>query len=486
LAVDDDGVVWMGTAAGLFYWSGTKTEILPYAPEILQSEVFGVAADASGHLWVASDRHIFRLSRTFNSTVAVREFGLSDGLPSTQLVHRDHAISRDHSGRIWFAFRGGLGVIDPARAVGLPPASVAIESVSVDGLALGTGPAVRYPANRRRIAFNFIGVSLSVPARVRYRYRLDGYDAEWSPPTESREADYTNLEPGQYKFRLIASNGEGLWNGEEVILPFTVDPLLWQTLWFRLVAALLVIASLFAAYRYRLSRIRAAMTLRFEERLAERTRIAQELHDTLLQGFLSASMQLQVAADFIPEEAKSRPIVTRVLQLMQQVIEEGRVAVRGLRAGRTSVVPLETALSQIKDEVAPDDPVDFRAIVEGVRRSLHPILQDEIYSIGREALLNAFRHARAQHIEVELNYAHNGFRMFVRDDGVGIEPDVLRVGRDGHWGLVGMRERADRIGAQLHVFSRISAGTEIQLDVPENVAFHEPSSTSTTARPIPT
>jgi signal transduction histidine kinase len=228
---------------------------------------------------------------------------------------------------------------------------------------------------------------------------------------------------------------------------------------------------LFAVYQYRLGRIRASMNMRFEERLAERTRIAQELHDTLLQGFLSASMQLQVAADLLPDDSKSRPLVARTLQLMQQVIEEGRNTVRGLRAAGSSGVTLETALSQIKREIDPDSRVNFQLVVEGRRRELHPMLQDEVYRIGREALINAFRHAHARNIEVELNFASDSFRLFVRDDGGGIDPAVLQNGREGHWGLVGMRERAERIGAQIHVFSRASAGTEIEVDVPANVAF---------------
>jgi signal transduction histidine kinase/ligand-binding sensor domain-containing protein len=470
IAIDRNGVLWIGAAAGLFYWS-TRAEIVRFAPEILNSEVLGVTPDVAGHLWVATDRRVLQLLRPLTAPIAVREYSTSDGLPSTQLIQRDHAMGRDRSGRIWLALRGGLCVIDPARAVALPPASVSIESVQVDGIALAYGSAAHYRADRRRIAFKFIGVSLSVPGRVRYRYRLDGYDTDWSQPTELREADYTNLPPKEYKFRLIASNGEGLWNGAEVTVPFTVEPLFWHTLWFRLAAACLAITLLFAAYRYRLSRIRAAMNLRFEERLAERTRIAQELHDTLLQGFLSASMQLQVAADLLPEAAKSRPLIVRTLQLMQQVIEEGRVAVQGLRASRSSAVPLEPALAQIRDEVGAGDDVKFQVIAEGPRRELHPILRDEVYRIAREAILNAFRHARARNIEVELNYATDAFRLFVRDDGNGIDSKLLETGRDGHWGLVGMRERAERIGAQLHVFSRVSAGTEIELDVPAKVAF---------------
>jgi signal transduction histidine kinase/sugar lactone lactonase YvrE len=471
LAFDRSGVLWIGTTAGLFRSSSGTTTFVRYAPELLQTEVLGVAADQEGHLWIATNQRVMQLLRSSPGLPAVREFTTLDGLPSTQLIQRDHALSRDPAGRIWLGLRGGLCVVDPARAVRLPAVPVSVQSVEVDGVPLHQLPAAQYPADRRRIAFKFIGVSLSVPGRVRYRYRLDNYDADWSSPIEAREADYTNLPPGQYTFRLMATNGEGLWNGGEATVAFTVVPLFWQTLWFRLAAAGVGVTILFAAYRYRLDRIRDEMNMRFEERLAERTRIAQELHDTLLQGFLSASMQLQVAADLVPEDSKSRPLITRALQLMRQVIEEGRVAVKGLRSGTTSSVPLEAAFSAIADEVGDGTAVNFRVIVEGARRELHPLLHDEVYRITREAILNAFRHAHAKHIDVELNYAPDCFRVFVRDDGLGMDPSVLKTGRDGHWGLVGMRERAERISAQLHVYSRLSAGTEIELAVPAKVAF---------------
>jgi signal transduction histidine kinase len=156
---------------------------------------------------------------------------------------------------------------------------------------------------------------------------------------------------------------------------------------------------------------------------------------------------------------------------MQQVIDEGRNAVRGLRTSGPAMMPLEAALSQMKQEMCAPEEVEYRVIVEGLQRPLHPMLRDEIYRIAREALINAFRHAKANHIEVELNYTISGFRLFVRDDGTGIDEKILGAGREGHWGLVGIRERAERIGAQVHVFSRPSAGTEIELALPSNVAF---------------
>src|SRR5947207_2521942 len=262
---------------------------------------------------------------------------------------------------------------------------------------------------------------------------------------------------------------DNVWSASESVIALEVDPFVWQTRWFR--ASVLggcLIAGL-ALYRFRMRQMTSRLNVRFEERLSERTRIAQELHDTLLQGFLSASMQVHVATDLLPDDSASRPLLTRSLQLMQQVIDEGRNTLRGLRTSTNVSIPLETALSQIKEEIAGDNAVNFRIVVEGRRRDLHPILRDEVYRIGREALLNAFRRAHARNIEVEMNYARDEFRLFVRDDGSGIADKMLQTGRDGHWGLVGMRERAERIGAQLHVLSRRSAGTEVRLALPTDV-----------------
>jgi signal transduction histidine kinase len=217
---------------------------------------------------------------------------------------------------------------------------------------------------------------------------------------------------------------------------------------------------------------------RFGERLAERTRIAQELHDTLLQGFISASMQLNVAADRLPADSPAKAPLGRVLQLMEQAIEEGRNAIQGLRSTRADSPDLEQAFSRIQQELAIEDEeqVDFRVIVEGRPRSLHPDIGDEVYRIGHEALVNAFRHSEAKSIEVELEYAAKHLRLVVRDNGCGIDPQFLQKGREGHWGLSSMRERTERINARLKVLSLAGAGTEIELSVPSHIAFQHQSS----------
>jgi signal transduction histidine kinase len=255
---------------------------------------------------------------------------------------------------------------------------------------------------------------------------------------------------------------------------FEVMPLFWQTWWFRLAALLTVGLMLLALYRLRLRRLTTQLNVRFEERLTERTRIAQELHDTLLQGFLSVSMQLHVILDSLPEGSSARNSMSRIVQRVTQVVEEGRNAVRGLRSSQTASLDLEKAFSHMREEFHVPDETGFRVIVTGQPRALRPVLRDEVYRIGREALINAFRHSQAKEIDLEIKYAAKQMRVLVRDDGCGIDPDVVQSGRDGHWGLPGMRERAEKIGGRLRVWSRASGGTEVELSVPSHVAF-EPS-----------
>jgi len=240
--------------------------------------------------------------------------------------------------------------------------------------------------------------------------------------------------------------------------------------YFAVFVAFAFLVAWFSAVRRRVERDLRQARDHLQIEVAERTRIAQELHDTLLQGVISASMQLHVVADQVPPGSSTKSALDRVLTLMGRVTEEGRNAVGGLRA-RQKHADLGQAFSEIQKELAPQDNLGFQVTVEGQPKPVHPVLQDEIYSIGREALTNAFRHALAKKIEVELEYAHFGLRVLIRDNGVGFDSDILRFGRHGHWGLSGMRERSKRIGANLKVFSRPAAGTEVELIVPAPIAF---------------
>jgi signal transduction histidine kinase len=266
--------------------------------------------------------------------------------------------------------------------------------------------------------------------------------------------------------------------GDEVSAVAVVngEPVFWRKSWFQITCILALIIAILVLYRMRMRELTRQLNLRFEERLAERTRIAQELHDTLLQGFLSASMQLHVTIDNLPADSPAITPLNQVHEVMSQVIKESRNTVRGLRSDGTDSLSLEEAFSRIEQELAAAEPIDFQIVVEGRPRPLHPLIRDEVYCLGREALVNAFQHSRAGSIKVEVQYLDHQLRIVVCDDGDGIEPEVLRNGREGHWGLPGMRERAERIGARLKVRSRVSAGTRIELCVPGNTAFKTGSS----------
>jgi signal transduction histidine kinase/ligand-binding sensor domain-containing protein len=471
---DRAGVIWVGTSKGIAVVEAGRTRAVDTAAaHALRGAIHGFAEDRHGSLWITGVDQVIRVDRESLMhgglrAEDVREYGVADGLLGIESLKRHGTVVADVRGRIWFALTRGLSVADPARAEarGVPALSV-IEDISADGAPLNPRDPIRIPSSRRRISFSYAGLSLSVPERVRFRYRVDGFDSDWSAPVAERQAVYTNLAPGRYRFRLIASNSDGSWDGAEATLPFDIEPMLWQTLPFQ--ASIVVVAGAvgWGLYHLRVRAVARRLNERFEERLAERTHIAQELHDTLLQGFVSASMQLHVAVERLPEDSAAKPALGRVLQLMRGVIEEGRHAVRGLRSTSTAPHELEQAFAGVQEEIGIGT-AEYRVIVEGPPRPLRPIARDEVYRIGREALVNAFRHSGATRVEIELEYGPKELALLVRDDGRGMGP---QPSGDGHFGIVGMHERARRIGGTLKIRSRAAAGTEVELRIPARLAF---------------
>ena len=479
---DSNGVLWIGTAEGLAFLSADHIHVPRPVPGSLHEPIFGMAEDKDGWLWVATASHVLQVRRSklmsdALSDADVREYGLEDGLQGTEGVKRYQSVVTDSQGRVWFSTNRGLSVVNPARATVSPvPALVHIEAVLADGGAFDLQQPIRIPPSRQKTAFRYAGLSLSNSERVRYRYKLDGIDHQWSEPVTNLEATYGNLGAGSYRFRVIASNGDGLWNGSEAAIGFEVEPTLWQTWWFRLACVLCAGLATLVVYRLRMHQLTQLLNVRFEERLAERTRIAQELHDTFLQGLLSVSMQLHVAMDQLPGNSPARATMNRVLEVMGPVIEEGRNTIRGLRSSIENPNDLTSSLSRIPEELGKAE-VDFRVVVEGAPLPLRPAVRDEVYHIGREALMNAFRHSGADSIDLHLEYAPRQLRILVQDDGRGIDPQVLHSGRDGNRGLSGMRERAEKIGARVKVLSRAGGGTEVEFRLPSDIAFEShPSS----------
>ncbi|MEP7038888.1 MAG: triple tyrosine motif-containing protein, partial [Acidobacteriota bacterium] len=488
LLTDSNGVLWIGTAKGLaFIDSSGRLRRVSENPALPDESILGIAEDNSGGLWISTPNHVLRAERNKLLTDQisesdVRQYNLSDGLKSSEGIKRSQTVVADAAGRVWFSLNRGISMVDTERLKNVQiPAIVQIQSISVDGGAVELTDDVRLPAMRQRLVFGYSGLSLTMPERVKFRYFLENFDKNWGEPTTAREAIYTNLSPGEYVFHVIASNSDEVWNSNEATIRITIEPAYWQTWWFRLMCAIAAALTLLGFYRLRLRRITGALNRRFEERLAERTLIAQELHDSLLQGVVSASMQLNVAVDNLPDDSAAKKQFNRVVQLMGQVTTEGRNTLRGLRApAEENSENLEKSFADLEKDFARLGRSPFRVIIEGEPRILSSVVRDEVYFIGREALLNACRHSNADNIEIIIEYHTKNLRVVIRDDGRGINQEILQNGREGHWGLVGMRERAEKIGGRLKVWSRANAGTEIELIVPPRVAYEK----SAAARPF--
>ena len=301
--------------------------------------------------------------------------------------------------------------------------------------------------------------------------------AEWREVLNTRRVQYSNLAPGSYRFRVTAANNSGVWNQEGASLDFSIAPAYWQTNWFRALCVAVLLLVLWALYRLRLHQITRAFNARLEERVAERTRIARDLHDTLLQSFQGLLLRFQTVYTLLrtrPDEAEET--LGSAIDQTAQAITEGREAVQGLRASPVESDDLAEAITRFGEELASQasghTPVGLQVAVEGIARPLQPIVRDEIYRIASEALRNALRHAEAKQIEVDLRYDEREFRLRIRDDGKGIDPSFLTAeGRAGHFGLHGMRERAKLIGGKLTVWTKPESGTEIELSFPASHVY---------------
>jgi signal transduction histidine kinase len=442
--------------------------------------VMGVEETPDGSLWLAGSRGVIQVPASEvqqaldnpSYRVKYRVFDSFDGLPGTfAATGTGQKEIQGTDGRLWFVASGGIVWLDPANIStnALPP-PVLIQSVRASGRQAGPLADLVLPPRTTDLQIGYTALSLSVPEKVRFRYRLEGVDKDWQDAGTRREAFYTRLGPSKYHFRVIACNNDGVWNEVGAAWSFSIAPTFYQTVWFRTLLALAGIGLMWLLYRQRLRQITARADLRYAERLAERTRIARELHDTLLQSFQGLMLRFQVVNEMMPSgEAKHE--LEQTLQRADQAIAEGRDAVRDLRSSTAISNDLADAVNALGDELATGDSASFRFVVEGPVRDLHPIVRDELYGITREALRNAFSHARAQHIEVEITYAERLFRLRIRDDGDGIAPGILEEGRSGHYGLPGMRERAKKINARLRIWSAMGAGTEIDLSIAGSIAY---------------
>ena len=414
-------------------------------------------------------------TRRIQSTV----FDSSDGVALRALptLYRPQ-VAKTADGKLWFLPGDGVSVLDPRHlSINTLPPSVHIEHVTADRKTYDAASDLRLPPLVRDLEIAFTALSFVAPEKNRFRVKLEGRDPDWQDVGNRRQALYADLAPGTYRFRVAASNNSGVWNEAGAFLDFSIAPAYYQTTWFRAASVATVLALFWALYQFRLRQIAHDFNLRLDERVNERTRIARELHDTLLQSFQGLMLRFQSARDLLPAHpAKAVEALDGALDRADQAIVEGRDAIQNLRSSTTVVNELAQAMTALAEEFAQGpngerSPVTFRASVEGTPRDLHPILRDDVYRIAREALRNAYRHAQASHIEAEVTYGVREVRLRIRDDGKGIDPQHLNAGRARHWGLTNMRERAQQIGSELSLWSEVGAGTEVELRIPGSVAY---------------
>lgn len=481
---DGKGGVLVGGEGGLTRINGRENGRVSELNGLPGNSVFGIVTDLEGDVWIAASRGILRIApaelekgfASSHSRLNGTVFDASDGLGGLPRQRQPFPIAtRGGDGRLWFATSGGVAVIDPRNIPrnSVPP-PVLIDSVRADDHPLSVHNAAEFPPGTRTLEFHFAALSFAAPEKVRYRYRLDGFDPDWRDASDTTFASYTGLPPGDYRFRVIASNNDGVWNEDGATHIFRIKPAFHETNWFRTAAAIVFVATLFFVYRLRVGEVKHNLQTQFEERLTERTRIARELHDTLLQGVVSASMQLTVALDEVPPGSPGRGRLERVRELIGEVLTDGRNTVRGLRADDPDDCDIEEKFAQIAAKAnIGDREVHFELRSSGEKKAFHPVVADEIFAIGREALTNAFRHADATAISVEIDYGEQFVRVVVVDNGRGVAQKFVESGRDGHFGLVLMKERAAAVGGKIRIGGREGAGTSVELSVPSDIAFRE-------------
>ena len=442
-------------------------------------------------LWFSGGNGLFRIAAASltrsggerDIPLDYMSFGAADGMNSVQcsIGSPNMAITRDS--KLWVATVKGLAELDLLRlprVAGKPVVFVA--EVTVGRTKQIAGRELVLPPGTHHTELHFDSVSLKSPEKVRFQYRMAGTDPVWMDADSSLTAVYTNIPVGAHSFHVRACNVDGIWDPDGIVYRVTQQPYIYETKWFQVGVVTAFALLLAGVYQLRLRQVARQYSLRLDERVSERTRIARELHDTLLQSFHGLMLRFQAVQNMLPERpVQAKEALESAIDRAAEAITEGRDAVQKLRSSRMSKDDLVRSLTSLGQELLANRPntedkapPKFAVLVEGTPARLHPILRDDLYRIAREAIGNAFRHARANRIEVEVRYDERMLRLRVRDDGVGMDPSLLAQGaREGHWGLPGMRERANSIGGRLEVWSELHQGTEVEVTIPGTIAYRE-------------
>jgi len=485
--IDSASTIWAGTQSGFDRFDRATRTFAAFDEHdgLPNSTIISILEDKRGDLWLGTNNGLSRFSPNAN---IFRNYYASDGLPGNEFNGYGTAFKAS-SGEMFFCSYSGLITFFPDRVVDnsyIPPVVLTDFRLFGNPVSLGHGSPLEQPISVAKsivlshtqniFSFEFSALSYASPERNHYRYRLEGLEKLWNEADSNRRfASYSTLSPGDYVFRVQGSNNRGIWNEAGARVRIRILPPWWSTWWLRTIVAASLILILWSAYQTRFYQLAKQFNMRLEERVGERTRIARELHDTLLQSFQGLLPHFQAVSSELAE-GEPKQELDKAIDKAARAITEGRDAVQGLRASTVERNDLADSIRALGEELVAahtrPQPPEVVVQVEGIARDLHPILRDELYRIAGEALRNAFHHAEAQRIETEIRYDERQLGLRVRDDGKGIDQKLLNDnGRTGHFGLHGMKERSKLIGGRLTVWSELESGTEVELSIPAAHAY---------------
>jgi ligand-binding sensor domain-containing protein/signal transduction histidine kinase len=467
---DARGVVWVGGDDGLSRLDHERITRVT-RQNGFSGDVKSIVEDGLGFVWVANDSGIVRLdpgevdkvAENADYQVRFRLFNTADGVAGVPFSEGSRSGLRSNDGRLWFITSSGVTIVDP-RNIGEPPAapSARIESVAADTRSFDPGLPLQLPARTSHLQIGFTALALSDPVRVRYRYRLDGYDRDWVDAGSARQATYTNLPPRQYQFQVMASGGDGSWGEPSTALTFGIQPTFYQTRWFYVVCGLSAFGIVYVSWRLHVRQVRRQFALV----LAERIRMSRAIHDTLLQGLAALALQVDDLShnpDLSSPSGRNR--ILRIRRQVEDYIRQARRSILDLRTPTLASRDLPQAIREAAERVIAGRPVELDVTVKGTPQTYAASVEEQLLLIGQEAVSNAILHGQARRVAVELDYGDDRMALRVADDGCGFDPEsALRA--PGHYGLVSMRERAEQVRGRITIASTPGSGTEIETVVP--------------------
>jgi signal transduction histidine kinase/ligand-binding sensor domain-containing protein len=478
IAVDEDESVWFAATKGLLRFKDGHMQAMTAANGLPCDHINTLIMDRKRAVWIYAQCGLIKIERSElerwwahpERQIKLSTFDATDGFQGGAADFRPAAV-RDATGRLWFVNGTVVQAIDvdhiPRNTV-TPP--VHIEDLVADTRSFAISGPLKLPKQTRNLEIRYTGLSFVVPQRVRFRYKLEGFDSKWQEAGVRRAAFYTNLRPGKYRFFVTASNNDGVWNTTPATITFQVLPAFYQTAWFTLLLCGCLVFGLLAVDSLRVRNATARVRERLEERLQERSRIARELHDTLIQSVDGLMIYLQAAIDEA-DSRRSKAMLEKALDRADEVLSKGREQVYALRTEALHVDDLAKAIMAYASDRAQEREIEFVFTEQGTRRLVNPLVRDETFCIAREALANAFQHSGGTRVEVVLDYSLIALILTIRDNGIGIPEDFLINGRPGHWGLAGMRERAGKVRGELKIASGATEGTEVILRLRASKAY---------------